>query len=100
MAGMRFIDVVTDQETITQFTSDRAFVKRLCNLVAAQICGLHEWPFLWTPDWFQTIAPYETGNVDVTNGDATVTDGTTTPTFTAAMVGRKIRFGNDTPYYT
>lgn len=98
MAGLRFIDLVQDAEEISQVTGIRAFVKRLCNLSIAHICGLHEWPFLWTVDWFQTVAPYETGTVTVTNGSATVTGSGTT--FTSAMVGRKFRANGETAYYT
>lgn len=100
MAGLRFIDIVTDQEEITQVHGLRAFVKRLCNNSVAHICGLSEWPFLWTTHFFQTIAEHTTGNVNVTNGDATVQGGSTSPAFTSAMVGRKIRFANQTAFYT
>ena len=100
MAGYRFIDLVTDAEEITQVRGLRSFVQRLANQSIAYICGINEWPFLWTTDWFQTVAPYETGNVDLTNADATVTGGSSSPTFTAAMVGRKIRFSTETGYYT
>lgn len=98
MAGSRFIDLVTDAEEITQVRGIRSVVKRLCNDSLAYICGLTEWPFLWTTHWFQTVAAYETGTVSVTNGDEGVTGSGTT--FTAAMVGRKIRFGSETGYYT
>lgn len=98
MAGNRYIDLITDAEEITQVRSIRAVVRRLANDVTAHICGLAEWPFLWTTDWFQTTDDYTTGTVEITNGSATVT-GTST-TFTAAMVGRKVRFGSDTGYYT
>lgn len=97
MAGIRFIDHVTDAEEISQVRDLRAFVKRLCNNAQATICGLHEWPFLWTVDWFQTVASYTTGTVSVTNGSATVTGSGTT--FTAAMVGRKFRVSGSA-YYT
>ena len=98
MAGSRFIDLVTDSEEITQVRGIRSTVKRLANDLAAHICGMAEWSFLWTTDSFQTVAPYETGTCTVTDGDATVTFGTAT--ITAAMVGRKIRFGSETAYYT
>lgn len=97
MAGTRYIDSVTDAEKLTQVTSIRAEVQRWANDVLAHICGVTEWPFLWTTDWFQTVAPYETGTVAVTNASTTVT-GTGT-TFTAAMVGRKFRVENQTGYY-
>lgn len=98
MAGERFIDLVTDIETITQLTGERAFVKRLCNNIVAMICGFHEWPFLWTTDWFQTTDDYTTGTVSITDGSATIT-GTDT-VWTAAMVGRKIRFEGSIASYT
>lgn len=98
MAGTRYIDLITDAETITQVTSLRAVVKRLANDLLARICGLAEWPFLWTVDWFQTVAEYATGTLAVTTGSATITGSGTT--FTAAMVGRNIRISGDTAYYT
>ena len=99
MAGSRFIDLVTDAEEITQTKSIRSTVKRLANDVLAQICGFTEWPYLWTTDFFQSIAPYETGTATVTDEDATVTFAGGA-SITAAMVGRKIRFGTETAYYT
>lgn len=98
MAGLRFIDIVSDVEEITQVTSLRAFMKRLCNSKVAEICGLFEWPFLWTTDWFQTIAEYATSTVTVTDESATVTGASTT--FTSAMVGRKFRVSGSTAFYT
>ena len=98
MAGKRFIDLVTNAETISQFTGDRPYVKSLANDVVATICGMHEWPFLWTTDWFQTTAEYAESTVTVTDSSATVTGDSTT--FTEAMVGRKFRAGNDSAYYT
>ncbi len=100
MAGMRFIDIITDAEEVTQVTGERAFFKRLANNIQALICGIGEWPFLWTEDWFQTLAKHTTGNVDLTNASTTVSGGSTSPVFTSAMVGRKIRFANQTAYYT
>lgn len=99
MAGRRFIDLVTDAEEITQVRGIRAVVKRLCNDAVGEICGLHEWPFLWTVRWFQSVAEHTTGNVDVTNNSATVSGGSTSPAFTAAMEGRKFRAGDETAYY-
>lgn len=98
MAGRIFIDLVTDAEEITQVRGIRAVVKRLANDSLAYICGISEWPFLWTTHWFQTIAPYETGTVTATDTSKTVTGASTT--FTSAMVGRKIRFEDETAYYT
>ena len=98
MAGSRYIDLVTDCENITQVTSLRSTVKRLVNDIQALICGVSEWPFLWTNDFFQTVAPYEDGTITATNASATITGASTT--FTAAMAGRKIRINAETAYYT
>lgn len=100
MAGERFIDIVTDAEEVTQVRSIRTVVKRLANDILAKICGMSEWPYLWTEHFFQSIAPHSTGNVDITNGSKTVIGGATSPVFTSAMKGRKVRFGNTTEYYT
>lgn len=97
MAGLRFIDLVTDAEEITQVRNLRSVVKRFVNDVVGSICGIAEWPHLWTTDFFQTVAPYETGTVDVTNGSATVAGNSTV--FTAAMVNRKFRVGSETASY-
>lgn len=98
MAGDIFINLVTDAEDITQVTGERPLVRRLCNQSLAHLCGLQEWPFLWTLDWFQTTAEYTTGTVSITDGSAVIT-GTGT-TWTAAMVGRKIRFEGSIANYT
>jgi len=98
MAGTRLVDLVTDAEEITQVRAIRAVVKRLANDTVAHICGIGEWPHLWTTDSFQSIAPVTTGTASITDGDATVTFSSSI--ITAAMVGRKIRFGSETAYYT
>jgi hypothetical protein len=87
MAGLRFIDIVTDAEEVTQVRSLREFVKRQANISLAMVCGLWECPFLWTTDWFQTIAEYATGTVAVTTGLATITGTGTTFTATLAQYG-------------
>src|SRR3990167_4563216 len=98
MAGSRYIDLVTDCENITQVTSLRSTVKRLVNDIQALICGVSEWPFLWTNDFFQTVAPYEDGTITATNASPTITGSSTI--FTSAMVGRRLRVGSETGYYT
>lgn len=98
MAGYRFLDLVTDIEALTNLTSQRALIKRLINQSVAKIAGSWDWPFLWTWDFFSTVAPYEDSTVTVTNGSPTVTGAVTV--FTAAMVGRKFRVGNENAYYT
>lgn len=98
MAGIRYIDLITDAEEITQVRSIRAVVRRLANDIQSLICGVAEWPFLWTSDFFQSVAPYETGTVTATNGSPTITGVLTV--FTSAMVGRKIRINNESGYYT
>ena len=98
MAGSRYLDLITDAEEITQVRSIRSVVRRLCNDIQALICGVSEWPFLWTNDFFQTVTPYETGTITATNGSPTITGSSTI--FTSAMVGRRLRVGSETGYYT
>ena len=97
MAGRRYLDLVTDAETLGNLTGQRAMVQRLANDGLADIASAYQWPFLWTRSFFTTIAPYETGTVSVTNGSATITGSGTT--FTAAMVGRKFRVGSQSAFY-
>jgi hypothetical protein len=88
---------VTDQLGDTS-TSTTTRVKRYINWTQQDIASRRNWPFLLERSSIQCIAPYSTGEVSVTDGDATVTGSGTT--FTAAMVGRKIRFNGQAEYYT
>ena len=63
-----------------------------------EILDHRNWPPLETSATIVTIAPYETGTVEVTNGSTTVT-GTGT-TFTSAMTGREFRVTGRNEFYT
>lgn len=56
----------------------------------------HPWSFLKQEAFVHTVAPYTTGTVAVTNATAAVT-GSALVTWTAAMVGRFIRFSTQIP---
>lgn len=93
---MQLSTIYTDIEAISNVTSQRALVKR-----AVQY-GLNELtnailPYLNDESFFTTVAPYETGTVTATNASKTITGSGTT--FTAAMVGRKIRVDDQIAYY-
>jgi len=61
------------------------------------ILGRQPWPAMRGEIIVSTVAKYDTGTVEVTNGSTSIT-GTGT-SWTAAMSGRKIRVGNDTGWY-
>src|SRR3990167_2085518 len=100
MSGMRYLDLLTMAEAITSVKDQRSLVKQFALNAISRIAAAYDWPFLWTTDFFSTDAEYTTGNVNVTNGDATVLGGSSSPVFTAAMVGRKFRVGSESAYYT
>lgn len=96
MARMQFDDIYTRVENITNISNQRNLIKEaiqwgLDDLTSADLA------YLMSEGFFTTVAPYETGTVDVTNGSKTVTGNSTV--FTAAMVGRKIRVNSENAYY-
>lgn len=63
-----------------------------------RVSQFHDWPYyIQDKGVIETVAPYETGTVSVTNGSKTITGSGTT--FTAAMAGRKIRVNSENAYY-
>jgi len=94
---MRFTDLRSDIEDISQVTDQRNLVNRIMNRTLSRISGFSAWPFYLDEGFFTTVAEYTTGTASVTNGSASVTGSGTT--FTAAMVGRKIRFNGENAYY-
>ncbi|MDI6732322.1 MAG: hypothetical protein QME16_00115 [Planctomycetota bacterium] len=96
MPRLQFSTIYTRVESISNVTGQRALIKDsiqmgLDKLTAADL------PYLMTEGFIATIAPYETGTVTATNASKTITGSGTT--FTAAMVGRKIRMGSENAYY-
>lgn len=98
MAGMKYLDILTTAELISSVRDQRALVKILALNAVSRVASAIEWPYLWTNDFFASVAEYTTGTVSVTNGSATVTGSGTT--FTSAMVGRKFRIDSQSAYYT
>jgi hypothetical protein len=85
----RLTDVSTDTTTTVKLAVN------MCYLM--DVWPIFNWWFArhrWT---FDTVAPYETGTVSVTEDSNVVTGSGTT--FTSAMVGRKIVIGSDTIAY-
>jgi hypothetical protein len=83
-----------------------ATLRRVFTLVIREIAAMDDWPLLRAEGEIITVAPYEVGKVDLTNGSTTVTGvddpdiaGTLAPTWTTAMEGRVIRFGNEALLY-
>ena len=100
MAGIRFIDIVTDVENISQFTGQRAILKRLINQAVAKVASAWNWPFLYTHTFLSTVAEITAGDADVTNGSTSVTSDNGSTSWPATVVGRKFRLGSQRAYYT
>lgn len=91
-------ELIDDIENISNVKNQRALVTRSIQHALERVYEWHDWPYYIQDNGvIETIAPYETGTVTVTNGSKTVTGSGTT--FTSAMVGRKIRVSSATSYY-
>lgn len=93
---MRFADIVTRVKALTNVTSQDDLIKDSIRMGLDRATG-QDLPYLMTDGFITTVAPYETGTVDVTNNSATVTGNSTV--WTSAMVGRKIRIAGENAYY-
>ena len=100
MSRMTFKSIYEDVQKISVVTqtSHLPLIKRGIQ-AGLDILTSRDLPYLMTDGFFPTVAVHETGNVDVTNGSATVSGGATAPVFTAAMVGRKFRVSGDNTSY-
>src|SRR3990167_3310736 len=96
MPRMNFETIYTRVEELTNITSRRNLIKDAIQWGLDSITN-HDLQYLMTEGFFTTVAPYETGTVTATAESTTITGSGTT--FTAAMVGRKIRIGSDQAYY-
>ena len=95
---MRFIDIISDIETIAALgTTRRAAIRRAVQQRLFEYAASYDWPHYRSRGTLTTIDDYTTGTVAVTNGSKTVT-GTST-VFTAAMGGRKFRVGSENAWY-
>jgi hypothetical protein len=93
---MRFADIVTRVKALTNVSSQDDLIKDSIIMGLDRATG-QDLPYLMTDGFITTVAPYETGTVDVTNNSATVTGNSTV--WTSAMVGRKIRVAGENAYY-
>ncbi|KKL28733.1 hypothetical protein LCGC14_2372210, partial [marine sediment metagenome] len=100
MSRMTFKTIYTDVQDISvvKVSSKLPLIKRGIQ-AGLDILVSKDLPYLMTDGLFPTIAIHNTGNVDVTNGSATVSGGATSPVFTLAMVGRKFRIDGDNTTY-
>lgn len=101
MPRMTFKDIFDEIETITTISSNkRKVIKNGVQRGLDMIANSFNWPWLMEETFITTVAPHETGNVDVTNGSKVVSGGSTSPVFTTAMVGRKFRIADEEAFYT
>ncbi len=96
MPRLQFSTILTRVKAISNVTSQDDLIKDGIQM-GLDRATMADLPYLMTEGIITTVAPYETGTVDVTKGSATVTGNGTT--WTAAMVGRKIRIGSENAYY-
>lgn len=95
---MTRLQIVEDVENISLVTEQRVLVNRSIQHALERVYQFHDWPYyIQDKGVIETVATYETGTVEVTNGSTALTF--TGSTLTSAMAGRKIRFNNETPYY-
>ena len=96
---MQFSAIIADIEKVSGIqTTSRATLKRGVQSWLYRYAASYPWPHYRDRGVIQTIAPYSTGTVAITNGDKTLT--ITTGVFTAAMVGRKVQIADDQAWYT
>lgn len=93
---MQFSDIVSYVKKLSNVRGEDALIKEAIQMGLDRATA-KDLPYLMTPGFITTVAPYETGTVSVTNNSTTVTGSGTT--FTSAMVGRKIRVNTDNAYY-
>lgn len=93
---MQFSTIYARVESLANVTNQRALIKDAIQTGLYRATAI-DLPYLMTDGSITTVAPYTTGTASITNGSTAVA-GTLT-VWTAAMVGRKIRFGSDTPWY-
>ena len=96
MPRLQFSTILTRVKAISNVTSQDALIKDAIQM-GLDRATMADLPYLMTESFITTVAPYATGTVDVTNGSATITGNGTT--WTAAMVGRKIRIADENAYY-
>ncbi len=96
MPRLQYSTILTRVKAISNVTSQDDLIKDGIQM-GLDRATMADLPYLMNEGIITTVAPYETGTVDVTNGSATVTGNGTT--WTAAMVGRKIRISGENAYY-
>lgn len=96
MPRMDFQTIYTRVEDITNVTSQRDLIKDAIQWGLDELSS-HNLDYLISESFFTTVAPVSAGTVDATNGSKNIS-GTGT-TFTAEMVGRKIRINDQEAYY-
>lgn len=95
---MTRLEIAEDIENISNVKDQRTLVNHSIQRALERISEFHDWPYyIQDKGVIETIAPYETGTITVTNGSKTITGSGTT--FTSAMAGRKIRVAGGNAYY-
>ncbi len=95
---MQRIDIATDVESISLVTDQRTLVNRSIQHALERVYQYYDWPYyIQDKGVINTVATYQTGTANVTNGSTAVTFNGSI--LTAGMAGRKIRFSNSNPYY-
>ena len=95
---MTRLQISTDVENISNVTDQRVLVNRSVQHALERVYQFHDFPYyIQDKGVIETVATYETGTVNVTNGSTALTFSGST--LTSGMAGRKIRFSGGIPYY-
>jgi hypothetical protein len=96
---MRFVDIINEHKRrLNDYTAETALAVELAiNNYYFELWSKNLWWFARRPFTFDTVAPYTTGTITVTEDSATVTGSGTA--FTSAMIGRKLVVSGDNNSY-
>lgn len=98
--SMRRLDIAEFVEEVSLVADKRAIVNRAIQISLDRVFESHDFPFYLQEGEIRTVDDYVSTSTiysQVTNDSASVVGVGTT--FTSVMVGRKVRFNNETPYY-
>lgn len=102
MAALDFAAVTTEVKNLLRDKGavSTTTIQRLQNIAQRRISRIHDWSNLMAQDFVDTVAPINTGTVDVTADSAAVTENAGTPDWSSPDVtGRKFGLDYNSPWY-
>ena len=95
---MTRLELATIIESVSNVKDKRNLVNSCIQIALERVFEFHDFPYyIQDKGVIKTTDDYSTGTISVTNGSATITGSGTT--FTADMVGKKIRVDGENPFY-